>query len=209
MKALIQQRLATSYSYQEYRKLVSDLLAEGKSTGPNQTEDLTHFSMLNVKRMDRLDKKIELSEDTILRLQKLDKKQLWLVLTEGWCGDAAQNLPVIEKMAKQSSHIELRLILRDENPEVMNLFLTNGARAIPKLISFDEEFNVLFTWGARPSIATQMVTDYKAKHGKLDPEFKKNLQVWYNKDKGQNVQSDVVTLIEQSQARILETQCYR
>ena len=207
MKALIQQCLATSYSYQEYRKLVSDLLAEGKSTGPNQTEDLTHFSMLNVKRMDRLDKKIELSEDTILRLQKLDKKQLWLVLTEGWCGDAAQNLPVIEKMAKQSSHIELRLILRDENPEVMNLFLTNGAQAIPKLISFDEELNVLFTWGARPSIATQMVTDYKAKHGKLDPEFKKNLQVWYNKDKGQNVQSDVVTLIEQSQARILETQC--
>ena len=207
MKALIQQRLATSYSYQEYRKLVSDLVAEGKSTGPNQTENLTHFSMLNVKRMDRLDKKIELSEDTILRLQKLDKKQLWLVLTEGWCGDAAQNLPVIEKIAKQSSHIELRLILRDENPEVMDLFLTNGARAIPKLISFDEEFNVLFTWGARPSIATQMVTDYKAKHGKLDPEFKKNLQVWYNKDKGQNVQSDVVTLIEQSQARILETQC--
>ena len=207
MKALIQQCLAKSYSYQEYRKLVSDLLAEGKSTGPNQTEDLTHFSMLNVKRMERLDKKIELSEDTILRLQKLDKKQLWLVLTEGGCGDAAQNLPVIEKMAKQSSHIELRLILRDENPEVMNLFLTNGAQAIPKLISFDEELNVLFTWGARPSIATQMVTDYKAKHGKLDPEFKKNLQVWYNKDKGQNVQSDVVTLIEQSQARILETQC--
>ena len=207
MKALIQQCLSKSYSYQEYRKLVSDLLAEGKSTGPNQTEDLTHFSMLNVKRMDRLDKKIELSEDTILRLQKLDKKQLWLVLTEGWCGDAAQNLPVIEKMAKQSSHIELRLILRDENLEVMNLFLTNGAQAIPKLISFDEDLNVLFTWGARPSIATQMVTDYKAKHGKLDPEFKKNLQVWYNKDKGQNVQSDVVTLIEQSQARILETQC--
>ena len=207
MKALIQQRLATSYSYQEYRKLVSDLVAEGKSTGPNQTEDLTHFSMLNVKRMDRLDKKIELSEDTILRLQKLDKKQLWLVLTEGWCGDAAQNLPVIEKMAKQSSHIELRLILRDENPEVMNLFLTNGAQAIPKLISFDEEFNVLFTWGARPSIATQMVTDYKAKHGKLDPEFKKNLQVWYNKDKGGNLQSDFVALIEQSQERILETQC--
>ncbi len=207
MKALIQQRLATSYSYQEYRKLVSDLVAEGKSTGPNQTEDLTHYSGLNVKRMDRLEKKIELSEATTLRLQKLDKKQLWLVLTEGWCGDAAQNLPVIEKIAKQSSHIELRLILRDENPEVMDLFLTNGARAIPKLISFDEEFNVLFTWGARPSIATQMVTDYKAKHGKLDPEFKKNLQVWYNKDKGQNVQSDVVTLIEQSQARILETQC--
>ncbi|MGC6285745.1 MAG: thioredoxin family protein [Polaribacter sp.] len=207
MKALIQQSLAKSYSYQEYRKLVSDLLAEGKSTGPNQTEDLTHYSTLNVKRMDRLDKKIEISEETKLHLQKLDKKQLWLVLTEGWCGDAAQNLPVIEKMAAESSNIELRLILRDENPEVMDLFLTNGARAIPKLISFDEEFNVLFTWGARPSIATQMVVDYKADHGKLDPDFKKNLQIWYNKDKGQNVQSDFVALIEQSQNRILKTRC--
>lgn len=207
MKALIQQSLAKSYSYQEYRKLVSDLLTEGKSTGPNQTEDLTHYSTLNVKRMDRLDKKIEISEETKLHLQKLDKKQLWLVLTEGWCGDAAQNLPVIEKMAAESSNIELRLILRDENPEVMDLFLTNGARAIPKLISFDEEFNVLFTWGARPSIATQMVVDYKADHGKLDPDFKKNLQIWYNKDKGQNVQSDFVALIEQSQNRILKTRC--
>lgn len=207
MKALIQQSLAKSYSYQEYRKLVSDLLEEGKSTGPNQTEDLTHYSTLNVKRMDRLDKKIEISEETKLHLQKLDKKQLWLVLTEGWCGDAAQNLPVIEKMAAESSNIELRLILRDENSEVMDLFLTNGARAIPKLISFDEEFNVLFSWGARPSIATQMVVDYKADHGKLDPEFKKNLQIWYNKDKGQNVQSDFVALIEQSQNRILETRC--
>ena len=207
MKALIQQSLAKSYSYQEYRKLVSDLLAEGKSTGPNQTEDLTHYSTLNVKRMDRLDKKIEISEETKLRLQKLENKQLWLVLTEGWCGDAAQNLPVIEKMAAESENIELRLILRDENPEVMDLFLTNGARAIPKLISFDEEFNVLFTWGARPSIATQMVVDYKADHGKLDPDFKKNLQIWYNKDKGQNVQSDFVALIEQSQNRILKTRC--
>ena len=78
MKALIQQSLAKSYSYQEYRKLVSELLAEGKSTGPNQTEDLTHYSTLNVKRMDRLDKKIEISEDTKLRLQKLENKALFI-----------------------------------------------------------------------------------------------------------------------------------
>ena len=207
MKALIQQSLVKSYSYQEYRKLVSNLLSEGKSTGPNQTVDLTHYSTLNVKRMDRLDKKIKLSEDTKLQFQKLENKQLWLVLTEGWCGDAAQNLPVIEKMAAESPNIELRLILRDENPEVMDLFLTNGARAIPKLISFDRDFNVLFTWGARPSIATQMVANYKAEHGKLDPELKKNLQIWYNKDKGQNVQSDFVDLMKQSQKKILETPC--
>ncbi len=195
MKALIEKSIAGGISYQAYRTLVSDLLSEGKSTGPNQTEALTHYSMLNDRRMDRLDKKISISESTKTVLSELTQKQTWLVLTEGWCGDAAQNLPVIHKMAAISDHIELKLVLRDENLELMDLFLTNGGRAIPKLIALDENLEVLFTWGARPSIATKMVADYKAEHGKLDDAFKKDLQVWYNKDKGMSLQEDFVKLL--------------
>lgn len=207
MKALIQKSLEKSYSYSEYRKLVADLLAEGKSTGPNQSEELTHYSILNVARMDRLDKKIELSDITKEVLRNTETKQLWLVITEGWCGDAAQNVPIISKMANESTNIELQFILRDEHPEIMNLFLTNGARAIPKLIAFDADFNVLFIWGARPTAATKMVADYKAIHGKLDQEFKKDLQIWYNKDKGASLQADFIELLKFSEKQILESQC--
>ncbi|MAD97604.1 MAG: thioredoxin family protein [Flavobacteriaceae bacterium] len=195
MKALIEKSLADGISYQAYRELVSKLLSEGKSTGPNQTEALTHYSMLNNKRMDRLDKKITISESTKTALSKLNQKQTWLVLTEGWCGDAAQNLPIIHKMAEASNQIDLKLVLRDEHLELMDMFLTNGGRAIPKLIALDENLEVLFTWGARPSIATKMVADYKAAHGKLDDAFKKDLQVWYNKNKGLNLQEDFVKLL--------------
>lgn len=196
MKDIIQESLKNTYTYLEYKNLVKNLLAEGKSTGPNQSQALTNYSLLNDKRMKRLDKTIKLTETTQLEIAKVTQPQTWLVITEGWCGDAAQNLPVIEKMASLNSNIELKLVLRDENLDLMDLFLTNGGRSIPKLIILDKDVNVMNTWGPRPKVATKMVADYKAKNGALDAAFKQDLQVWYNKDKGQSTQNDFVEMIQ-------------
>jgi hypothetical protein len=194
MKEIIENSLKKTISYIDYRTLVSNLLAEGKSTGPEQSEDLTNYSLLNDRRMKRLDKTIKISEETIQEFQKVSAPQTWLVITEGWCGDAAQNLPVLNKIATASDYIDLKVLLRDENLALMDLFLTNGGRSIPKLIALDKDNNVIDSWGPRPTIATKMVADYKEKNGVLDPEFKQDLQVWYNKDKGQSIQEDFVSL---------------
>ena len=196
MKTIIEKSLQNTYTYQEYRDLVSDLLAEGKSTGPNQSEDLTNYSMLNDRRMKRLDKTIKISEETRQKVQALKETQTWLVLTEGWCGDAAQNLPVLNKIAEINENINMKFVLRDENIELMDLFLTNGGRSIPKLIALDKNNNVLKTWGPRPSFANKMVTEYKAKNGNLDAQFKQDLQVWYNKDKGKSTQEDFIAFVK-------------
>ncbi|WP_158841089.1 thioredoxin family protein [Polaribacter sp. L3A8] len=201
MKNIIKKSLENTLSYLEFRALVSNLLAEGKATGHNQSEDLTNYSMLNDKRMKRLDKTIKISDETITEIKKIEDPQTWLVITEGWCGDAAQNLPVIAKIAEANELIKLKLVLRDDNEALMDLFLTNGGKSIPKLIILDKDNNVINTWGPRPTIATQMVADYKAKHGALDAEFKQDLQVWYNKNKGQSVQDDFVKLTKSVQAK--------
>lgn len=198
MKNILEKSLESTYTYQEYKDLVKELLAQGKSTGSHQSEDLTNYSMLNDRRMKRLDKTIKISEETTQEILELKEHQTWLVLTEGWCGDAAQNLPVIEKMAALNKNIDLKLILRDENLELMDLFLTNGGRSIPKLIALDKEKNVISTWGPRPSVAAKMVADYKAAHGTLDPQFKQDLQIWYNKDKGKSTQEDFIKIIQTS-----------
>ena len=195
MKDIISKSLENTYTYQEYRDLVTNLLAEGKSTGPEQSDYILNYSKLNNSRMKRLDKTTKISDETVQEIQKLATPQTWLVLTEGWCGDAAQNLPVIHKMAELNKNINLKLVLRDENLELMDLFLTNGGRSIPKLIALDKDNNVIDTWGPRPTIATKMVADYKETHGSLDPQFKEFLQVWYNKDKGLSTQEDFVALI--------------
>ncbi|MFT5145804.1 MAG: hypothetical protein ACI9H1_000519 [Polaribacter sp.] len=201
MKKIIEKSLKTAISYSGYRSLVHNLLTEGKSTGPEQSDDLTNYSMLNDRRMKRLDKTIKISEETIQEFQKVKQPQTWLVLTEGWCGDAAQSLPILNKIASDTANIDLKIVLRDENLDLMDLFLTNGGRSIPKLIALDKDNNVLDFWGPRPTIATKMVADYKEKNGALDPQFKQDLQVWYNKDKGKSVQEDFVNLVAKLSAQ--------
>uniref|UniRef100_A0AB33KZ95 Thioredoxin family protein n=1 Tax=Tenacibaculum sp. Pbs-1 TaxID=3238748 RepID=A0AB33KZ95_9FLAO len=196
MKKIIQNSLEKAFSYSEYRDLVSDLLAQGKSTGPNQSDDLLNYSKLNDKRMKRLDKTVKLTEETLAKIKDVKEPQTWLVLTEGWCGDAAQNLPVINKIAEENPNINLKLVLRDENLELMDEFLTNGGRSIPKLIALNKENEVINTWGPRPTEATKMVVDYKEKHGSLDADFKTDLQVWYNKNKGENTQEDLISMLQ-------------
>ena len=196
MNNQIEYNLEESMSYGEYRSLVKDLLARGKSTGKSQTEDLLNYSKLNNSRMRRLDKTFKISEDTAENLRSITKNQIWIVLTEGWCGDAAHSLPVINKMVENSEGINLKILLRDENEELMNKFLTNGNKSIPKLIMLDADTNELIdSWGPRPTEAAKMVEKQKEKHGILDADFKKDLQVWYNSNKGTNIEEDILALL--------------
>jgi hypothetical protein len=194
----IKQALENSFSYADYRKKVTSLIAEGKSTGHEQSEDLLKYSELNETRMNRLEKTIEVTPETKTKIKNLNKKYIWLVLSEGWCGDAAQIVPVIDKLAKVSENIELRIVLRDDNNALMQHFLTNGGKAIPKLIVLDaESLEVLADWGPRPSGAKQLILNYKAAHGVVDETAKIELQKWYLHDKGISIQNEIVELHEQ------------
>ncbi|MCP4884414.1 MAG: thioredoxin family protein [Flavobacteriales bacterium] len=197
MKYIIEKSLRTAQSYTEYKEMVLQLLKEGKSTGIIQTDDLVHFTKLNNQRMKRLDKQTKLNEETLTKTQKINKDFTWLVLTESWCGDAAQTLPVINKFAEANERIDLKVVLRDENEELMNQFLTNGNKSIPKLIVVDNDSNeVVGSWGPRSAKASKMVVDYKEKYGKIDAKLKTDLQNWYNEDRGMHIEMEMVELID-------------
>ena len=129
------------YSYEEYRTLINKLYVSGKTTGIDHSEAMLGYTKMNIQRMNRLDKTIEINEEIRTDLATIPYQLNWLVLTEAWCGDAAQNIPILSKMANASSKIHLRFLLRDENLDVMDKYLTNGGRAIPKLIVLDQDFN--------------------------------------------------------------------
>lgn len=118
--------IESAMTFAGYIELIDRLLLDGKTTGPNQSEVMFGYAKLNKQRMLRLEKTVELNESIRMAAKSLDRKLIWLILTEGWCGDAAQNLPVIEKIAAESVNIETRYLLRDENPELIDRFLTGG-----------------------------------------------------------------------------------
>jgi hypothetical protein len=192
MKSIIQSALQNSHSYTEYRNIVSKLISEGKSTGKEQSADLLHYSELNEVRMKRLEKTLKLDPEVEKTLQNLKSNQTWLVISEGWCGDAAQILPIIKLMSEASKNIDLKLVFRDENEELINLFLTNGAKSIPKLLVLDESFNLINHWGPRPEGAKNLIIEYKANHGIVDEAAKIALQKWYLDDKGISTMKEIV-----------------
>lgn len=197
-KNLIQNSFHNAYSYASYRNIIKRIISEGKSAAKEHNDALLDYTILNDKRMDRLDKTLKITDETLNSIQNLKRGLTFLVISEGWCGDAAQVVPIINKITETSGKINLKIVFRDENEELMNQFLTNGSKSIPKILLVDRNYNIIDSWGPRPSIATKMVLAYKAKNGILDAEFKKNLQVWYNKDKGNSTQEDIVKLLKVS-----------
>ena len=196
MKAIIENALRNSCNYTEYRAKVSELLSEGKSSGNEQSEDLLHYSQLNEVRMNRLDKTIVVPEEIKSTMANLNKKYLWLVLAEGWCGDAAQLLPIMHKMDETTAGIDLRIVFRDENDSLMQEFLTNGGRAIPKLIIVNaDNHEVLAAWGPRPEGATRLIKEFKAKFGVVNEEAKTELQKWYLHDKGLSTMEEITKIM--------------
>ena len=197
MSSLIEKSLNNSFTYTEYRNHISHLLLDGLNTGNTQSEDLTHYSTLNEVRMNRLDKTIKVPDTIKDSLAGLKKEHVLLVISEGWCGDAAQIVPVINKMVEETDKLELKIVLRDDNEQLMDEYMTNGARSIPKLVLIDaESLEARGSWGPRPQGALQLIADFKAREGTITQEAKTELQKWYLHDKGLSTMEEIMLLLQ-------------
>lgn len=190
------ERLLSGMSYAEYVALVSSLIAQNKTTGPNQSDDFLAYTKLNQSRMRRGEKQAKLTEQQTNAIKSLKKPQIWMLLTEAWCGDAAANLPMINEVASASEHIQLRLLLRDENLDIMDQYLTNGGRSIPKLVIFDaESMQEIAQWGPRPAFLQNWLMENKKTEALSKSELTEAFQKWYAKDKGQTLAEELISLL--------------
>ncbi len=188
--------LAGAYSYDSYRSTIDQLLSQDKTTGSNYSEEMLQHTRMNVQRMKRLDKTAQLQPDLLNELSNIQKSQIWLVISEAWCGDAAQNLPYLHLMSAASHKIDLKIVLRDENLELMDRFLTFGGRSIPKLIVLDAHtLEVMADWGPRPEAAQVLYMDLKAQQLPY-MEASTHLHKWYADNKGQDLQSEIQLLLQ-------------
>lgn len=193
---ITRQLLENAMSYSEYRTLLETLMAQGKTTGSDQSETYLHYAKINLQRMQRLEKTVVIEEDLKMALSELKSSYFLLAITEGWCGDAAQNIPVLHAVEKACPNIELKLILRDEHLDVMDQYLTEGARSIPKVICVEKTgLKECFVWGPRPAAIQEIVLQLK-KDNKTLEEKGLITQNWYNADKTKSMQQELLNLIQ-------------
>jgi hypothetical protein len=194
---LTPERLAAAHTYASYRQLIDDLLAQGKTTGPKQSAVLTTYTRLNVQRMRRLDKTVHLLPELQTAVNNLHQTYVWLIITEGWCGDASQIVPVLEAAAQASAgRISTRYVLRDEHPDLMDRYLTNGSRSIPKLVVLHADSLLEAAhWGPRPAPAQTLLLNLKSR-GATYEEYAEQVHGWYARDKTLTTQLELLALVQ-------------
>ncbi len=189
-------RLENAMKYDEYLTKWKQYIENTNHEDLAEVDKIRYgFSKLNLHRTLRIHKTYSVGDDLRDSLESIDSPQTWMVLTEHWCGDSAQNLPFIAEMAKQNSLIDLRILERDKNLDIMDNYLTNGkSRSIPKLVAFDDNGSELFRWGPRPQTAQSLYSDLMEKDISKD-ERNKQLHLWYSKNKGKAIEKELEELL--------------
>lgn len=178
-------------NYQDYMQMVE------KDAALNLTTDeLLSKVALNLQRMKRINKTFQLSDQAKKALTNITSKRKWLVITENWCGDSAQITPVINAFAENSNgNIEVKFIYRDQNPKLIEAHLTNGGKAIPKLIQFNENFEITGEWGPRPAEAIALVKQLKS-NPETATNYAEPLHKWYATNKQIAIQGELAELLK-------------
>jgi len=182
-------------SFEQFNKNADINANNSEKPFENELEKKLHeYTILNQRRTHRILKTYKPSDKIIAKINLITSKQTWLIITEDWCGDSAQNIPFLYKMTQNNPNIEFKIIYRDQHLDIIDQFLTDGGRAIPKIIGFDEEGNQLFEWGPRPEVAKQLVKQWK-ESGFSKDEFNEKLHLWYGKDRGKTLEEEFVNFI--------------
>lgn len=181
--------------FEAYYTQIKELFDDGKTTGPNQSEAMLNYTKLALARTKRGLKTFKLKPE-LIELAKKHKSKHWFLISEAWCGDAGNIIPLMKILSDEIEGVTLKVMLRDEYPEVMDSYLTNGGKSIPIFILFDEDFNQLKKWGPRPEPAQSMVIDHKENPTLSYEDFSVELQKWYVQDKTDTLQNELIALFQ-------------
>ncbi len=195
-----EQVIEKGFSYSEFVEFTEKLVEEKRTTGANQSEAYLDYTRMCLQRMNRWNKTAKVSVKMASLIESIREPQIWLLITEAWCGDGAQSIPYMAKLAELNPKIRLRIIMRDEYPEIMDAYLTNGARSIPKLVAYTGDLKVeLFTWGPKPLYLMNRHKEYKHDSKGLSyAGFLEEIHLWYAKNKNHDLESELFPLIQAS-----------
>jgi hypothetical protein len=180
-------------TYAAYMELMAVQAAAAPPPDDAEAAERIGYTKLNLHRSQRIARTWRPSGELAALAARLGP-QLWMVLTEPWCGDSAQCLPCLAVLADAAPGVDLRLLLRDENLDIMDQFLTDGKRSIPVLVGLDADGGELLRWGPRPA-AAQDVVDMAKSEGLAKPDLLERLHLWYGRDRGRHIDAELCVVL--------------
>lgn len=145
-------------------------------------------------------RKHETPSRAVERLEEIGGDWRLVAITEDWCGDASNTVPVVARLAEASPRVELRVVERDDNPDLMDRYLTSGSRSIPVVVILDGDFEPVGHWGPRPEELQEFVIGEKEKGERPVDEIYREAREWYARDRGETTLEELLDEIESAAA---------
>ena len=134
-------------------------------------------------------------EWVIERLDEIGRDWKLLVISEDGCGDASNLVPIFARLEEASPRVEIRIVKRDDHPELMDLYLTNGSRSIPLVVIADERHRPLGRWGPRPAELQEFVIREKRAGERPASEIYRDTRRWYARDRGETTLREMMEVM--------------
>lgn len=178
-------------TFQEYVDYFEQILASPEDYDPYGNEEYLNYTKLNWSRMNRWLKRFEPQDAMKSLIASITEPQHWIVITEPWCGDAAHSVPQLYQIVRNNPNIDFEIQLRDSEPFLIEDYLTDGSKSIPKLIIRNDVGHDKVIWGPRPEPLQRIYMQMKDEERPFE-EIKEALQKWYNEDKGEILQRELL-----------------
>jgi hypothetical protein len=161
-------------------------------------EEMLASAQKNVELWTALWRHARVDDDYVRRASSLSGSWHLLVLSEDWCGDAVNTVPVVARLAERCPNVDLRVLARDANPDIMDAHLTERSRSIPVIIVLDEAYEERGWWGPRPTALQRWVSG----QGQLLEKTTRyrEARTWYARDRGRTTLEEVVSMLERAAA---------
>lgn len=180
-----------------YISLFEGIVSKEHTTPPYDNENYYNYVSLNFSRQNRWLKRGTITEEFRAQIESISEAQEWILITEPWCGDAAHLAPFIYMASELNDKIDFKVNLRDAEDSIIQDYLTNGkSMSIPILVVRDKNGTDLFSWGPRPKDAQAILARQKDETDKTPEENKIEFQGWYNKNKGVDVQNELLEIFK-------------
>ena len=184
-------------TYEAFQAAWAEHIEQSFSGLDSAARRYVYYARYNHERSDRVKQAYEVSATLREGVERINAPQLWMVLTEDWCSDSAYALPLIVAAAAFNGLIDLRILRRDDNLDIMDQYLTGTARSIPKLVAFSEQGEECFQWGPRPREAQHLRQRLK-NEGLSGDEISKKMIEWYDDGGWRQVDDELTEVLKSS-----------
>ena len=192
-----QEDINRAMSFDGYLAFTKAIIQSDSPVGKYVKESTLRYTRLNLEQMERVIEHMTLQQKLYNLVSELKKNLVWLVLSEPWCGDAAWGVPALYIISTASDKIDFRILLRDENPDIIKAYQTDGSNSIPKLICLRaEDLKEMGVWGPRPAELQKLVKEHKNSSLIDYTEKLRQVNQWYLNDMTKSIQDEVTELVK-------------